>query len=104
VTEGRRADFEAVFGPGGIWVALLYQSDGYLLTEVRCEISKSRQYRVRDFWEWHRSFENFRSRFQLEYERFGSWILSGGLIEKEQFLGAYYERKNDGGEEDLVLS
>ena len=81
---------------------MLYESDGYLLTEIRCESPESRQYRIRDFWEWHRSFEIFRSRFQLEYERFGSWILSDGLIEKEQFLGACYERKDD-GEEDLVL-
>jgi hypothetical protein len=104
VTDGRRADFEAVFGLGGIWTKLLYRSDEYLLTEVRCESPESRQYRVRDFWEWHGSFENFRSRFQSEYERFGSWILSEGLVEKEQFLGAYYERRDDGGEEDLVLS
>jgi hypothetical protein len=104
VTDGRRAEFETVFGPDGIWTRLLGQSAGYLLTEVRCESPESRQYRVRDFWEWHRSFENFRSRFQLEYERFGKRILSEGLIEKEQFLGAYYERKDDGGDEDLVLS
>jgi hypothetical protein len=103
VTDGRLAEFETVFGPGGVWTRLLCQSAGYLLTEVRCESPESRQYRVRDFWEWHQSYENFRSRFQLEYERFGSWILSDGLIEKEQFLGAYYERKGD-GEEDLVLS
>jgi hypothetical protein len=102
VANGRRADFETVFGPGGIWTKLLHQSDGYLLTEIRCESPESRQYRVRDFWEWHRSFENFRSRFQSEYERFGSWILSDGLIEKERFLGAYYEEIN-GGENDSVL-
>jgi hypothetical protein len=100
VADGRRADFEAVFGSDGIWSRLLCQSAGYWLTEIQCESSESRQYRVRDFWDWHRSFENFRSRFQLEYERFGNWILSEGLIEKEQFLGAYYER----GEEDLILS
>jgi hypothetical protein len=104
VAEGRRADFEAVFGPGGIWTRLLYQSDGYRLTEVRCESPESRQYRVRDFWAGHRSFENFRWRLQLEYERFGSWIFSDGLVEKEQFLGAYYERKDNGSEEDLGLS
>ena len=98
MADGRRADFEAAFGIGGIWTRLLYESDGYLLTEVRCESPESRQYRVRDFWEWHRSFQNFRSRFQSEYERFGNWILSDGLIEKEQFLGAYYEEL--GGEED----
>jgi hypothetical protein len=98
VSDGRRADFEMVFGTTGIWARLLYQADGYLLTEVWCESPESRQYRVRDFWAGHRSFENFRSRFQLEYERFGNWILSDGLIEKEQLLGAYYEEL--GGEED----
>jgi hypothetical protein len=98
VTNGRRADFEMVFGTAGIWARLLYQADGYLATEVWCESPESRRYRVRDFWAWHRSFENFRLRFQSEYERFGSWILSDGLIEKEQFLGAYYEEL--GGEED----
>jgi len=36
--------------------------------------------------------------FRSEHERFGSWILSDGLIVKEQFLGAYYEEL--GGEED----
>jgi hypothetical protein len=105
VTDGRRADFEAVFALGGIWTRLLSQSAGYWLTEITCESPESRQYRVRDFWDWHRSFENFRLRFQLEYERFGSWILSEGLIEKEQFLGAYYESSDDDSEDEgLVLS
>jgi len=75
-----------VFGTTGIWATLLYQADGYLFTEVWCESPESRQYRVRDFWSWHRSFENFRSWFRSEQQRFGSWILSDGLIEKEQFL------------------
>jgi len=77
---------------------LLYEAEGYLLTEASCEYPESRQYRVRDYWASHQSFEDFRSRFQSEYERFGSWVLSDGLIEKEQFLGAYYEGL--GGEED----
>jgi len=82
---------------------LLSQSDGYLETEVKCESPESRQYRLKDFWSWHRDFEIFRSRFQREFERFESWIVAEGLIQKEQFLGAYYERKNeDGGEDELV--
>jgi hypothetical protein len=93
----------AVFGPGGAWARLLYQTEGYLGTEFWCEVPASRQYRVRDLWAGHRDFESFRSRFQAEYERFGSWIRSGGLIEKEQFLGAYYEKFDHGDEEDLVL-
>ena len=94
MTDGRRAEFEVVFGIAGAWTRLLYGAEGYLMTEAWCESLESRQYRVRDFWAWHRSFEDFRSRFQSE----GGRILSDGLIEKEQFLGAYYEEL--GGEED----
>jgi hypothetical protein len=96
-------DLEAVFGAGGVWPRILYEANGYLGTELWCEVPASRQYRVRDLWAWHRDFENFRSQSQMEYERFQSWILSSGLVEREQFLGAYYERQ-DGEEEGLVLS
>ena len=80
---------------------MLSQADGYVATEVWCESQESRQYRVKDFWNWHRSFEAFRGRFQQEFERFESLIVSEGLVEKEQFLGAYYERR-DGDEDELV--
>jgi hypothetical protein len=102
VADGRRADFENVFGLGGVWSRSLFGVEGYLLTEVWCESPESRQYRVRDFWSWHRDFENFRAHFQSEYERFESWIVSERLIEKEEFLGAYYEEQSDG--DDLVPS
>jgi hypothetical protein len=98
VADGRRADFEMVFGTGGVWPRILYEANGYLGTEMWCEVPAARQYRVRDLWAWHRNFESFRTQRQMEYERFESWILSSGLVEKEQFLGAYYEEL--GGEED----
>ena len=101
MADGRRADFEAVFGIEGIWSRLLYQADGYLLTEVWCESPEFSQYRVRDFWSWHRNFESFRARFQSEYERLESWLSSDGLVVKEQFLGAYYEASGD--EDNSVL-
>jgi hypothetical protein len=87
--DGSQLEFERVFGVAGIWTRLLYQADGYLITEVWCESPESRQYRVKDFWNWHRKFETFRARFQREFERFENWIVSETLIEKEQFLGAY---------------
>ena len=83
---------------------MLYEADGYLLTEVWCESPSARQYRVKDFWSWHRNFEVFRARFQAELERFENWIVNEGLIEKERFLGAYYEKPENGADEDLVLS
>jgi hypothetical protein len=102
IADGRRADFEAVFGAGGPWATLLYQADGYLLSQVWCESPELAQHRVKDFWNWHRNFENFRARFRAEYERFGDWIRSDGIVESEQLLGTYYEEP--GGEDESVLT
>jgi hypothetical protein len=83
---------------------LLFGAEGYLFTEVWCEAPETRQYRVKDSWAGHRNFERFRDRFQEEFARFEEWLRSQGLTEKEQFLGAYYEKLDDGSEEGLVLS
>jgi hypothetical protein len=101
---GRQADFEEVFGAGGLWARLLYKAPGYLGTEIWCEVPESLQYRVRDFWTWHRDYERFRAGFHAEFDRFEEWIRSESLIAREQFLGAYYEKFEDGSEEGLVLS
>ena len=104
VADGRRAQFESVFGVTGAWSRLLRQGSGYLATEVWCESPESAQYRVKDLWSWHRNFEIFRARFQAEFERFEEWLRSERLVERKQFLGAYYEKPEDGSEPDLVLS
>ena len=104
IADGRRADFEAAFAVEGPWWKLLHEADGYLRTECCCEFPGSLQYRVRDFWSWHRNFEVFRARFHAEFEQFEDGLRSEKLIEKEQFLGAYYEKFEGGSEEDLVLS
>jgi hypothetical protein len=104
VADGRRAEFEAAFGVGGSWSRLLNGADGYLKTEIWPESPEFAQYRVRDFWSWHRNFEVFRARFQAEFERFEKWLRLERLVEREQFLGAYYEKFEDGSEEGLVLS
>jgi len=95
-------EFEAVFGLSGAWAKLLCRADGYLLTEVWCESPAAKQYRVRDFWGWHRNFEVFRTRFQEEFERFEEWLRSERLIEREQFLGAYYEKSDGGGGGEIL--
>jgi hypothetical protein len=104
VADGKRGEFEKVFGLNGSWAKLLHRAEGYLSTEVRCESDEPVQYRVKDSWSWHRNFERFRDRFHVEFEKFEQWLRSEGLIEKEQFLGAYYEKFDDGSEEGLVLS
>jgi len=55
------------------------------------------RYRVRDLWSGHRGFEIFRERFSEDFNQFERRIAEE-LVEKEQFVGAYYEADGD----DLV--
>jgi hypothetical protein len=94
--DGRQADFEVVFGPGGIWREFLRRAEGYAGTEIGCESSTERQYRVRDFWRLHREFETFRTRFAVEVERFHSLLIGEGIVRKFEVVGTYYDERGDG--------
>jgi hypothetical protein len=61
---------------------------------VKCEFASDGRYRVRDFWSWHRGFEIFRERFSEDLGRFERWITEE-LVEKQEFVGAYYEADGD---------
>jgi hypothetical protein len=102
VADGRPADFEVVFGPDGIWRELLARGEGYIASDVECESASERRFRVKDFWVRHFAFELFRERFAAEFERFERLVFADGLIERQQFIGAYYEEDSDG--DDLVPS
>jgi hypothetical protein len=81
----------------------LRQAEGYIATQVMCESVESGRYRVKDFWSWHRGFEVFRERFSEDFVEFDRQVVDG-LIEKQEFVGAYYEKPDDGSEQDSVLS
>jgi hypothetical protein len=78
-------------------VRFLLQAQGYIATEVKCESGGDGQYRVRDFWSWHRRFEIFRERFSEDFARLDREIVDE-LVERQEFVGAYYEADGD----DLV--
>jgi hypothetical protein len=75
----------------------LRQAQGYIATDVKFESSSDGRYRVRDFWSGHRGFEIFRERFSEDFAQFDRQIVDE-LIEKQEFVGAYYEADGD----DLV--
>jgi hypothetical protein len=77
----------------------LRQAPDYIATEVKSEGSEGERYRVRDFWKGHRGFEIFRERFSEDFAQFDRRIVDE-LIEKQEFVGAYYEAN----EEDQGLS
>ena len=76
------------------------QAEDFVATKFELEAGGER-YRVRDFWSGHRGFEIFRERYSEGFAEFDRQIVDG-LVEKQEFVGAYYEA--DGDEEDLVLS
>jgi hypothetical protein len=71
----------------------LRQVPGYIATEVKSE--GDGRYRVRDFWHGHRGFEIFRERFSEDFAQFDRQIVDE-LVEKQEFVGAYYEADGDG--------
>jgi hypothetical protein len=79
----------------------LGRAKGYIETKIECESEAERRYRVQDFWISHGSFEVFRETFAADYEKFERLLLAEGLVERELFVGAYYE-KNPGDEDELV--
>lgn len=105
VAEGREEDFKKIFGPEGIWFDLLRRSAEYVGTDCRLEAEAERRYRVLDYWLSHESFEDFRQRYQLEYEKFSRLIANEGLVERETLLGSFYRGDSDFDEGiDLVPS
>jgi hypothetical protein len=54
------------------------------------------QYRVRDFWSGHRGFEIFRERRSEDFAEFDRRVVDE-LVEKQKFVGAYYEADGDEG-------
>ncbi|MHB8214464.1 MAG: hypothetical protein ACYDDS_00155 [Candidatus Sulfotelmatobacter sp.] len=67
------------------------------MTVVTCESVSDRRYRVKDFWIGHRGFEIFRERFSEDFNQFERRV-AAELVDKEEFVGAYYEADGD----DLV--
>ena len=68
----------------------MQKAQGYITTEVKCESLSDGRYRVRDFWNAHRGFEISRERFSEDFAQFDRLVVEE-LIEKQEFVGAYYE-------------
>jgi len=100
VRQGCAKDFELVFAAGGVWADLLQsRSQGYVATELKLLDAEERRYEVRDLWRSHSSFEGFRDAYQSDIEKFRDWLASKELVEQEIFLGGFYVKRPDEGDE-----
>ena len=83
-----------MFGPDGIWSRFLRRADGFIATEVKAESPGDGRYRGRDLWSGHRGFEIFRERYSEDFAQFDRQLVDE-LIEKQEFVGAYYKADGD---------
>lgn len=98
--DGCERDFELAFAPDGVWANLLRpRSPGYVGTEVKTIAKEERRHEVRDVWRSHYSFEVFRDWYQADVERFRDWLASKEWVEQEKFLGGFYVKEPEGGDE-----
>ena len=92
---------EKIFGSSGIWSELLSRAEGYLGSELVLESKVERLYAAFDYWTSHVDFGAFRATHRAECDRFVQLVAFEGLLQKETFLGSYYEEGPD-DETDIV--
>jgi heme-degrading monooxygenase HmoA len=81
----RRADFEAAYGPEGLWVKLFQQGDGYLSSELLRAVGDGCRYVTIDRWVSRGSYDAFRLRHAAEYSALDARCEL--LTVREAFLG-----------------
>jgi len=83
--EARRPNFEAVYGPAGLWVEFFRKGEGYLGSELFRDVRGGCRYITVDRWASRVAYEAFRSRFAAEYAAIDARCEA--LTVRETFLG-----------------
>ena len=87
VKPGLENDFEAVYGPSGVWAQYFRRGDGYLETELLRNASAPGHYVTIDRWESKAAYETFRTRFAAGYSAIDQECEV--LTESETEIGTY---------------
>jgi hypothetical protein len=66
VAPGTRAEFEACYGPDGLWASFFRSDEGYV--ETTLERVGEGEYRVTDHWRTRAHYEDFLERNAARYE------------------------------------
>ena len=87
VRPGSEREFEALYGPGGAWVALFRTGSGYLGTELLRPIAASRRYLTIDRWSTAEAYAAFRNAHAGEYRALDA--RGDALTEGERPVGEF---------------
>ena len=73
-------NFERVYGPDGDWAQLFRRHVGYVRTDLLRDTARTGRYLTIDYWNSQAARDDFRRRFNREFEaldaRCGQWTLS----------------------------
>jgi quinol monooxygenase YgiN len=61
-------EFRRVYGPGGEWVELFAQADGYVRTELHRDIDNRNRFLTIDYWVSRERRAQFREEFSAEFD------------------------------------
>lgn len=82
---GREKEFEAFYGPGGLWAALFHESRRYHGTLLLRSHAAPREYMLLDYWSGREDFEAFKVAHRDAYEALDRE--GEALTEAEHHLG-----------------
>lgn len=87
VRPGLEAAFEDAYGPGGDWVRLFRQADGYLDTQLLRDLAAPRTYVTIDRWSSREAWEAFRAARAADWEALDERCQA--LTEHEEEIGRF---------------
>jgi heme-degrading monooxygenase HmoA len=87
VPAHRRAEFEAAYGPAGVWAKLFARADGFIEVRLLRGDEDRGVYLTFDRWMDKAAFEAFRRRFAAEYEALDGQL--EGIASVETRIGAF---------------
>ena len=65
---GLEEEFERIYGPEGDWVRLFKKSEGFLRTELNCDLDTKARYITVDYFVSQAAFNEFLKQFRAEYD------------------------------------
>jgi heme-degrading monooxygenase HmoA len=80
-------EFEAAYGPHGVWPALFRKGEGYIRTELLHDLSDARRYLTIDYWTSREAYDAFCKHRAGEYEAIDRRCES--LTSREVYVGAF---------------
>jgi heme-degrading monooxygenase HmoA len=87
VKPGKESEFEAAYGPQGVWVRFFRRGKGYRTTKLLRDGHGSGTYCTLDFWDSRAAYEQFKQVHAQEYAVIDSQC--EGLAERETLIGHY---------------